>query len=127
VFYHTRKARDPELTLRSFRYNDLLLSALSDRGYKKMFLWTDDVHDADLAPVNQSKDVYDQVASSYPAPHIILDHSVYNSTVNDVVPYGVTKLKDQGYQLVSVNTCIGDQGEWPYEWVGEPQSGDWQC
>lgn len=92
-----------------------------------MFLWTDGVHDADLAPVNQSKDVYDQVASSYPAPHIILDHSVYNSTVNDVVPYGVTKLKDQGYQLVSVNTCIRDQGEWPYEWVGEPQSGDWQC
>ncbi|KAJ9094272.1 hypothetical protein QFC21_006098 [Naganishia friedmannii] len=108
-------------------YNDLLLSALSDRGYKKMFLWTDDIDDADLAPVNQSKNVYDQVASSYPAPHIILDHSTYNSTINDVVPYGVAELKERGYKLVSVDACMGGQGEWPYEWVGEPQNGNWQC
>lgn len=92
-----------------------------------MFLWTDDIQDADLAPVSQSKNVYDQVASSYPAPHIILDHSVYNSTVNDVVPFGVEKLKRSGYELVSVGTCMGDQGEWPYEWVGEPQTGIWRC
>ncbi|KAJ9094273.1 hypothetical protein QFC21_006099 [Naganishia friedmannii] len=108
-------------------YNDLLFSALSVRGYKKAFLWSDDTHDGDLAPVDQSKGVYDEVALSYPAPHMVLGHSVYDSTANNVVPYGVSQLKNSGYQLVAVDTCMGDQGEWPYEWVGEPQSGNWQC
>ncbi|KAJ9113021.1 hypothetical protein QFC22_006117 [Naganishia vaughanmartiniae] len=95
--------------------------------YKKIFLWSDDTGDANQATVDESKDVYDEVASSFPAPHIILSHSVFNSTVNDVLPYGVTALKERGFQLVSVNACMGEQAESPYEWVGEPQSGNWQC
>lgn len=78
-------------------------------------------------PVEQSKGVYDLVAASYPAPHIILGHSVYNSTANDVVPYGVSELIKKGYQLVAVDTCMGTEGEWPYEWVAQPQNGTWQC
>ncbi|KAJ9117703.1 hypothetical protein QFC24_006417 [Naganishia onofrii] len=108
-------------------YNDLLLSALTARGYKKLFLWSDDTQDGNLVPVEQSKGVYDLVAASYPAPHIILGHSVYNSTANDVVPYGVSELIKKGYQLVAVDTCMGTEGEWPYEWVAQPQNGTWQC
>ncbi|KAJ9094274.1 hypothetical protein QFC21_006100 [Naganishia friedmannii] len=108
-------------------YNDLLLSALTARGYKKLFLWSDDTQDGNLVPVDQSKGVYDQVSASYPAPHIILGHSVYDSTANDVVPYAVSELKKKGYQLVAVDTCMGSEGEWPYEWVGQPQTGKWQC
>jgi hypothetical protein len=36
---------DPTPTVCVTRYNDLLLSALENRGYKKMFLWSDDVQD----------------------------------------------------------------------------------
>ncbi|KAJ9113020.1 hypothetical protein QFC22_006116 [Naganishia vaughanmartiniae] len=108
-------------------YNDLLLSALSTRGYKKMFLWSDDTQDGNSAPVDQSKGVFDLVAAAYPEPRMILGHSVYNSTANDVVPYGVDKLTTKGYKLVAVDTCMGNEGEWPYEWVGQPQTGKWQC
>jgi hypothetical protein len=38
-------------------------------------------------------------------------------------------LKKAGYKLVSVDTCLGTGGEWPYVKVGEPQKRDstWVC
>ncbi|KAJ9112889.1 hypothetical protein QFC19_000444 [Naganishia cerealis] len=108
-------------------YNDLLLSVLSARGYTKVFLWSDDTQDGNEVPVPESEDVYDQVALSYPEPHIILGHSVYASTANEVVPYGVSQLKDRGYKLVAVDACMGVRGDLPYEVVGKPQNGTWQC
>lgn len=74
-------------------------------------------------PADVSKGVYDQVNGG----DIVLGHSVYDSTANDVVPYGISLLKNKGLELVAVDTCLGSQGSWPYEYIGEPQSGNWQC
>ncbi|KAI5449808.1 hypothetical protein NCC49_004020 [Naganishia albida] len=104
-------------------YNDLLLQALAVRGYTHCVIWDQDTGDGSLAPVWQSKQVYDGSGGG----DIILGHSVYESTANDVVPYGIGLLKGRGLDLVSVDTCLGNQGSWPYTWVGEPQQGGWQC
>lgn len=123
-----------------------LYAALENRGYKskhecafsqhamltsspELFLWSDDSGDTTGASAQQSKDVYNNVANSYPAPHIILNHETKDQTVFDVIPYAVPLLKNRGYQLVSVDTCLGSEGEWPYQYVGPPQQRDasWHC
>ena len=46
-----------------------------------------------------------------------------------VLNYAVGQLQGKGYQIVSVDTCLGSDGEYPYEYVGEPgqQDGSWTC
>lgn len=45
------------------------------------------------------------------------------------MPSKVWQLQNRGYQLVAVDTCLGDDGEWPYQWVGQPGNpdGSWRC
>lgn len=112
-------ATDPYI----LQYNDLLLSVLSERGYTGCIIWNQDTQDGNEVPADVSKGVYDQVNGG----DLVLGHSVYDSTANDVVPYGISLLKNKGLELVSVDTCLGSQGSWPYEYIGEPQSGNWQC
>lgn len=107
-------------------YNDLVLQVLSERGYKKLFLWSDDTQDASGASVGAQQAVMDGVINSYPQPKMVLQHSVLGSTPG-VVGYAAGQLQGRGYQLVSVDTCLGSDGEWPYEYVGEPQQGSWSC
>jgi len=46
-----------------------------------------------------------------------------------VLNYAVGQLQGKGYQIVSVDTCLGSDGEYPYQYVGEPgqQDGSWTC
>jgi len=69
------------------------------------------------------------VIADYPHPHLVLDHSTIQTTSTQVLPYAVPKLEAAGYQLVSVDTCLGSSGEWPYFWVGSPgePDGTWTC
>jgi hypothetical protein len=113
----------PKLTTTIPQYNDLLLQALSVRGYTHCIIWDQDTQDGFQVPASQSKDVYNGSGGG----DIILGHSVYASTADDVVPYGIQVLKGKGLDLVSVDTCLGSQGSWPYTYVGEAQSGGWQC
>lgn len=48
---------------------------------------------------------------------------------SQVVPWGLGQLTGKGYKLVAVDTCMGDEGEWPYQWVGNPGQRDssWKC
>jgi len=109
--------------------NDLALQVLGYRGYKKVFLWSDDTGDANGESVDYSKSTLDAVVSDYPNPHLVLDHSTIDTTAYDVLPYAVPRLQGAGYQLVAVDTCLGSDGEWPYEYIGEPGSpdGSWYC
>lgn len=109
--------------------NDLALQVLGQRGYKKVFLWSDDVGDANGESPDYSKGVYDGVIADYPNPHLVLDHSTIETTAYDVLPYAVPQLQQAGYQLVAVDTCLGDDGEWPYEYIQEPGTpdGSWYC
>ncbi|KAJ9113016.1 hypothetical protein QFC22_006112, partial [Naganishia vaughanmartiniae] len=86
--------------------SNTLLSALENRGYKKVFLWSEDTGDALGDSVSSQKGVYNGIANSYPAPHIVLNHSPIASTAYDTVPYAVSLLKNKGYQLVAVDTCM---------------------
>jgi peptidoglycan/xylan/chitin deacetylase (PgdA/CDA1 family) len=109
--------------------SDTLYAALENRGYKKVFMWSDDTLDASGASVAYSKSVYDGIAQSFPSPHIVLNHETVETTHSEVIPYAVPLLKNAGYDLVSVDVCLGSNGEWPYEWVGQPQQRDstWHC
>ena len=95
--------------------------------------------------------VMDGVINSYPETHIVLQHSVLETstffsspsfsssslrkyrmmliTAPGVLNYAVGQLQGKGYQIVSVDTCLGSDGEYPYEYVGEPgqQDGSWTC
>jgi len=44
-----------------------------------------------------------------------------------VVGYAAGQLQGKGYQLTAVDVCLGSDGEYPYEYVGEPQQGSWTC
>jgi peptidoglycan/xylan/chitin deacetylase (PgdA/CDA1 family) len=95
----------------------------------ELFLWSEDSGDSVGASVGESEAIYDQIANTYPQPHIVLNHETYDTTAYQVLPYAVSKLQSKGYQLVAVDTCMGDEGEWPYQYVGEPQQRDssWVC
>ncbi|KAJ9112892.1 hypothetical protein QFC19_000447 [Naganishia cerealis] len=95
--------------------SDTLLAALENRGYKKVFLWSEDTGDSLGASVDSQEGVYNGIADSYPSPHLVLNHSPLSSTAFETVPYAVNLLKNRGYQLVAVDTCMGSQGEWPYQ------------
>ncbi|KAL7420479.1 hypothetical protein Q5752_004429 [Cryptotrichosporon argae] len=109
--------------------NDLMYQVLAQRGYKKVFLWSDDTEDADGATVAYSENVYDQIIKSYPSTHLVLDHSPIETTIDQVIPYAVPQLLGEGYQIVAVDTCLGSDGEWPYVYVQEPGTPDstWTC
>ncbi|KAL7411042.1 carbohydrate deacetylase [Mrakia frigida] len=110
-------------------YNDLVLAALDNRGYKKVFIWNQDTGDASGVSVASQKALYDQIATQSPNPQLILQHSPLSETAYEVVPYALSKLQGAGYRVVAVDTCMGDQGEWPYQWIGQPQQRDssWVC
>lgn len=92
-------------------------------------MWTDDTGDANGDSVQSSEGVYDGIFPTYPQPHIVLNHSPVQTTSQQVLPYAVPRLQQAGYQIVSVDTCLGSEGEWPYEYVGEPgePDGSWVC
>jgi len=95
----------------------------------------------------------DGVINSYPETHIVLQHSVLDTSTffssfsfmpcswraikertpltsaPGVLNYAVGQLQGKGYQIVSVDTCLGSDGEYPYQYVGEPgqQDGSWTC
>ncbi|EAL17197.1 hypothetical protein CNBN0250 [Cryptococcus deneoformans B-3501A] len=108
--------------------NDNVLNVLSERGYTKVFLWSDDTGDANGESVSYSEGVLDNVIQDYPNPHLVLDHSTIETTSSEVLPYAVPKLQSAGYQLVTVGECLGTD-ESPYEWVDCPGERDssWQC
>ncbi|WOO78040.1 Chitin deacetylase [Vanrija pseudolonga] len=108
-------------------YNNLVLQVLRDRGYKKLFLWSDDTGDANGASVQSSKNTYNSI--KFPAPHMVLSHSTIQTTSTQVLPFAVPKLQCQGYSLRAVDTCLGSNGEWPYQYIGPPGTpdGSWKC
>jgi hypothetical protein len=95
----------------------------------EVFLWNQDTGDASGESTSYSTGVINDAASQFPSPELILMHSTIDSTAYDVAPYAVGTLQRAGYQLVAVDTCLGDDGEWPYEYVGEPGTpdGSWTC
>ncbi|TYJ53883.1 hypothetical protein B9479_005505 [Cryptococcus floricola] len=103
--------------------NDKAKKVLGERGYKKIFMWSDDTEDANGASSGSSKKVLDGIAKDYPNPHLVLSHSPIKTTSQKVLPHSVPKLKAAGYSLVTVGQCLGTD-ESPYKKVGSPQKKD---
>jgi hypothetical protein len=57
-----------------------VLQVLGERGYKKLFLWSDDTQDASGASIGAQQGVMDGVINSYPEPHMVLQHSVLDTS-----------------------------------------------
>lgn len=103
------------------------------------------------APVWQSKQTYDNINGQ--SGRIVLNHNVIPGSksvlarpapncllealslwfialiaaVYDVVPHALSVTGS--LQKVSIDTCLGSEGEWPYYWVQNPgnRDGSWTC
>lgn len=69
----------------------------------------DDIGDSTGADGNSQKGVLNNVANAYPSPKLVLQHSTVD-TAADSTWYGVYRLRDAGYQMVAVDTCLGGAG-----------------
>lgn len=109
-------------------YNDLVLQVLRDRGYQKVFIWSDDTEDADGQSVSYGQNVITSAANTA-GPHMVLMHSTEPHTHDQLVPFALTAFKNKGYGIVSADTCLGSDGEWPYVYIGPPGTRDstWKC
>lgn len=107
-------------------YNTAALKVLKSRGYQ-VVTWDFDSLDSDGASASQSVGYYKKLYSTYPKPHLALNHETYSSTGKTVVPTVVPKLVAAGYKLVTVAQCLGDSS--PYQSVGTPGTRDasWTC
>lgn len=107
--------------------------------------------DGDDASVQSQLAQYDGMVSSFPQPHLVLQHSVRlhfaslislsftcltdlalqvkGSTAYEVTPAALGKLRGVGYRIVSMQQCLGDDWTSAYTYVGEPQARDasWVC
>ncbi|GFZ52449.1 hypothetical protein JCM24511_10222 [Saitozyma sp. JCM 24511] len=106
-------------------YTDLVLKVLSERGYTKMFLWTDATRDWN-SDLKYQKEVIDEVVDAYPGPRILLQHPPFEFT-NQAVKYAAPRLAARGYKIVNIDDCTGGTGAYAY--VGAPQARDstWVC
>ncbi|KAF8881342.1 carbohydrate esterase family 4 protein [Infundibulicybe gibba] len=104
-------------------HNDQVDSVARDRG-QAVTLWDFDSGDSTGASPDESKTRYDDVVNRHPSTLLALNHETSETTAHDVLPYAIKKLQGAGYQLVTVAECVGQS---PYQSVGLPQAGNWQC
>jgi hypothetical protein len=57
-----------------------VLQVAAERGYKKAILWSDDTEDASGSTVDFQQGIMDGVINSYPETHIVLQHSVLETS-----------------------------------------------
>ncbi|TFK17755.1 glycoside hydrolase/deacetylase [Coprinopsis marcescibilis] len=107
-------------------FNDLVLEASGIRG-QTIVNWDFDSEDGKSATVDAQKALYDAVVALRPPSILSLQHEVHETSVTEVLPYAIQKLKEAGYDFVTVSECLG--GIEPYQRVGEPSARDenWQC
>lgn len=108
-------------------FNDLVLQAAYVRG-QQVVIWDFDSGDSVGASEQQQMANYDSTIASHPSNILALNHETYDSTVHQTLPYAIQQLQAAGYQLVSLDVCLG--GEQRYQYVTAPQQFDpstWHC
>ncbi|KAL7007281.1 hypothetical protein EMMF5_003120 [Cystobasidiomycetes sp. EMM_F5] len=99
-------------------YDDKSLEVLSERGYT-VVTWSLDSGDSVGKDTKYSHQQYAQQAKKFPEPGIGLNHETIQSTADTVVPDAIRTLQDAGYNLVSMDECLGAE---PYDYVGGQES-----
>ncbi|KAG6845255.1 hypothetical protein H0H87_011990 [Tephrocybe sp. NHM501043] len=106
-------------------YNDLVRQVAGERG-QTLVNWDFDSGDSVGKTAAQSNQLYDNVAQRHPSTLLALNHEVYQTTAEIVVPHAIETLQGAGYRLVSVAECLGME---PYKQRGSPSVRDssWKC
>lgn len=65
-------------------------------------MWSDDDGDSIGSTVEQSLADYNNIYSTFPAPHNYLNHETYATTAQNIIPVVVPKLLAAGWKLVTV-------------------------
>ncbi|EAU90589.1 chitin deacetylase [Coprinopsis cinerea okayama7 len=106
-------------------YNNLVREVSASR-HQAIVLWDFDSGDSVGVGPGSQKYRYTQLAQHRPSSVLTLNHEVYASSVHDVLPHAISKLRQAGYRLVSVAECLGRP---PYIYVQAPAARDssWKC
>jgi peptidoglycan/xylan/chitin deacetylase (PgdA/CDA1 family) len=103
------------------------VDTLARLGYK-VVLW--DVDTMDWARnATFSQRAYEDSSPAHDEPHIVLNHGVHDSTVNELVPFALEWARRRGYRVVTVGECLGLPERAWYKEVTEPTPPDssWYC
>ncbi|TEB33630.1 glycoside hydrolase/deacetylase [Coprinellus micaceus] len=106
-------------------YNNLVREAAGIRN-QSLVLWDFDSGDSTGSSVSSQKTKYTNLANSRPSTILSLQHEVYQSTVNEVLPHAISQLRAKGYTFVTVADCLGTR---KYQRTGPAQARDsnWHC
>ncbi|KAG7089302.1 hypothetical protein E1B28_011000 [Marasmius oreades] len=107
-------------------YNDLVRQVAAARG-QSVTLWDFDSHDGDdnAPPDWQLRSEYGHLLWDLRPNNVLaLNHEFNYDTAYNVMWQVVQWCNQLGYKMVTVAECVGQQ---PYQNVGSPQSGNWQC
>lgn len=106
-------------------YSDLVLEAAGARGLT-VSNWDFDSEDGKSATVERQKALYDAAVLARPSTILSLEHEVHATSVYEVLPYAITKLRAAGYRFVTVAECLNMK---PYSSVRAPAVRDasWVC
>ncbi|KAF6746995.1 carbohydrate esterase family 4 protein [Ephemerocybe angulata] len=106
-------------------YNDLVLEAAGARGLT-ISNWDFDSEDGKAASIDRQKGLYDAAVKAHPSTILSLEHEVHATSVYEVLPYAIAKLRAAGYRFVTVAECLNMK---PYQLVLPPSTKDasWKC
>jgi len=106
-------------------YSQIVLEISGTRG-QSLVNWDFDSRDSAGASPDTSKQLYDEVVNRHPNTILTLHHETIETTVHQVLPYAISRLRSAGYRLVTVAECLGLPA---YQSVGSPQTPDpsWTC
>jgi len=106
-------------------YNNLVLDAAGIRG-QSVILWDFDARDSLGASVQTSKNLYNNIANQHPSTILALNHETVETTVHQVLPYAIQRLKSAGYRLVTLAECLGKPAYQSVVAPGVPDA-NWHC
>ncbi|KAF9344914.1 Carbohydrate esterase 4 protein [Mortierella sp. AD094] len=90
--------------------NDLVVRTLTEAGYK-VVIWDVDSGDSQGKTPSESLAIYKQtlspVGENKKPGHIILQHDVYEKTVNGFISDAIDFAQSKGFKLVTVGECLG--------------------
>jgi len=106
-------------------YNDLVRQVAHQRNMT-LVNWDFDSEDSLGATVARSKKLMDDALKKNPNTILVLNHEPLKTTLQQVLPYYISKLKAKGYKMVTLAECLGKE---PYQWKKAPQTPDssWKC
>lgn len=102
-------------------YDDENLQVLAARNFSAAVNWDHVSGSGTGTSLDASNAMYSQVATTYPTPHIVLQHEQDTGTPGMILPAAISQLKQAGYRLVTLSECLNIP---PYQWVGQPQQRD---